>query len=160
MDSNTVINSAEFTIEQKGYLQGLFADIAQRGLTPFVGHTSNGLITCGSASGLPNHAAVEEELWFNTPVSDLCKEERWKHEQNPFAIWDRLLQYSNRNQPPTDEDRFRMKYFGLFHVAHTQDSFMLRLRIPGGILTTYQLKGLAQMAEDWGSGSELHCATH
>jgi ferredoxin-nitrite reductase len=152
MDSNTIINSAEFTIEQKGYLQGLFAGIAQRGLTPFVGHTSNGFITCASASGLPNHAAVEEKLWFNTPVSDLCREEQWKHEQNPFAIWDKLLQYSNRNQPPTDEDRFRMKYFGLFHVAPTQDSFMLRLRIPGGILTTSQLKGLAQMAEDWGSG--------
>ena len=29
---------------------------------------------------------------------------------------------------------------------------MLRLRIPGGILTTHQLRGVAQMAEDWGSG--------
>jgi ferredoxin-nitrite reductase len=154
MDSNAVINSEDFTIEQKGYLQGLFTGIAQRGLTPFVGHTANGLITNDPASGLFNHAVVEQEkqLWFNTPLSDLCKEERWKHEQNPLAIWDKLIQYSNRNQPPTDEDRFRMKYFGLFHVAPAQDSFMLRLRIPGGILTAYQLKGLAQMAEDWGSG--------
>jgi len=153
MDTNTVINSAEFTIEQKGYLQGLFAGIAHRGLTPFVGHTAAGLITCDPTSGFPNQATVEEEeFWFSTPLSDLCKEERWKHEQNPLAIWDKLLQYSNRNQPPTEEDRFRMKYFGLFHVAPTQDSFMLRLRIPGGILTTHQLKGLAQMAEDWGSG--------
>ena len=28
---------------------------------------------------------------------------------------------------------------------------MLRLRIPGGILTAHQMRGLAAMAEDWGS---------
>jgi ferredoxin-nitrite reductase len=91
-------------------------------------------------------------LWFNTPVSDLSKEERWKLEQNPFAIWEKLLQYSNQNLPPTEDDRFRIKYFGLFHVAPAQDSFMLRLRVPGGVLTTHQLRGLAQIAEDWGPG--------
>jgi len=149
--SNTIINSAEFTSEQKEYLQGFFAGIAQRGLAPFVGHTVNGLITNDPASGLANHAA-SEPLWFNTPVEDLSREEQWKHEQDPFTLWDKLLQYSNQNQPPTEDDRFRIKYFGLFYVAPAQDSFMLRLRIPGGILTTHQLRGLAQMAEDWGSG--------
>ena len=151
MSSNTVINSAEFTNEQKEYLQGFFAGVSQRGLIPFVGHTADGRITNDPASGLPNEAAESEPLWFNTPVSDLSKEERWKFEQNPFTIWEKLLQYSNQNQPPTEDDRFRIKYFGLFHVAPAQDSFMLRLRVPGGILTTYQLRGLAQMAEDWGS---------
>jgi ferredoxin-nitrite reductase len=152
MSSNTVINSAEFTGEQKEYLRGFFAGIAQRGLTPFVGHTADGLITNDPASGLPNEAIESEPLWFNTPVSDLSKEERWKFEQNPFTIWEKLLQYSNQNQPPTEDDRFRIKYFGLFHVTPAQDSFMLRLRIPGGILTTYQLRGLAQMSEEWGPG--------
>jgi ferredoxin-nitrite reductase len=152
MTNNSVIDSAEFTTEQKEYLQGFFAGIGQRGLIPFVGHTPNGLITSDPASGLPNQTAETEPLWFNTPVSDLSREERWKLEQDPLAIWDKLLQYSNQNQPPTEEDRFRMKYFGLFHVAPAQDSFMLRLRVPGGILTTHQLRGLAQMAQDWGSG--------
>jgi ferredoxin-nitrite reductase len=149
MSSNPVINSAEFTSEQKQYLQGFFAGIAQRGIAPFVGHTPSGLITGDPASGLANQA---EPLWFNTPVEDLSKEERWKHEQDPFTLWDKLLQYSSQNQPPTEDDRFRIKYFGLFYVAPAQDSFMLRLRIPGGILATHQLRGLAQMAEDWGSG--------
>jgi ferredoxin-nitrite reductase len=152
MSSNTVINSAEFTSEQKEYLRGFFAGVSQRGLTPFVGHTANGLVTNDPVSGLPNEAIESEPLWFNTPVSDLSKEERWKFEQNPFAIWEKLLQYSNQNQPPTEDDRFRIKYFGLFHVAPAQDSFMLRLRIPGGVLTTCQLRGVAQMAEDWGPG--------
>jgi len=152
MNNNTVIDSAEFTSEQKAYLQGFFGGIARRGLTPFVGQTADGLITCDPTSGLVNQAAEAEPLWFNTPVSDLSREERWKLEQDPLTIWDKLLQYSNQNQAPTEEDRFRMKYFGLFHVAPAQDSFMLRLRVPGGILTTHQLRGLAQMAQDWGSG--------
>jgi ferredoxin-nitrite reductase len=152
MTNNTVIDSAEFTTEQKEYLQGFFAGIGQRGLIPFVGHTADGLITSDPTSCLPNQAAEAEPLWFNTPVSDLSREERWKLEQDPLTIWDKLLQYSNQNQSPTEEDRFRIKYFGLFHVAPAQDSFMLRLRVPGGILTTHQLRGLAQMAQDWGSG--------
>ncbi|AEU35241.1 NirA family protein [Granulicella mallensis] len=145
MDTSAIVNSAEFTSEQKEYLQGFFAGVAQRGLAPFVGHTADGRITSD-----PNQAA--ESLWFNTPVEDLAREERWKHEQDPFSLWDKLLQYANRNEPPTDDDRFRIKYFGLFYVAPAQDSFMLRLRIPGGILFTHQLRGLAQMAEEWGSG--------
>src|SRR5487761_2388780 len=29
---------------------------------------------------------------------------------------------------------------------------MLRMRVPGSQLTSYQMRGLAQMAQDWGSG--------
>src|SRR5207245_802762 len=112
----------------------------QRGLVPFVGHTADGRITADPSSNLPNQAstAEPEATWFNTPVSDLVREERWKQEQDPFAIWDKILQYSNQNLPPTDDDRFRLKYFGLFHVAPAQDSFMLRLKVPGGILSSHQ----------------------
>ncbi len=138
----------EFTAEQKQYLQGFFTGLAQRGLAPFAGTTAAGLITNDPAQAAP----APENLWFNTPVDDLTREELWKLEQDPFAIWDKLLAYSASNTPPTDDDRFRIKYFGLFYVAPAQDSFMLRMRIPGGILTTRQLRGLAEMAEDWGSG--------
>jgi ferredoxin-nitrite reductase len=91
-------------------------------------------------------------MWFNTPISDLSREERWKHEKDPLAIWDTVLRYSSQNQSPSDDDRFRLKYLGLFHVAPAQDSFMLRLRVPGGILSTHQVRGLAQLAEEHGSG--------
>lgn len=153
MSGSAAINPSEFTAEQKEYLQGFFASVAQRGFTPFAGHTSNGLATADAASCLPNQAAIEAEpRWFGTHVSDLAREERWKYEQAPFAIWDKVLEYSNRNQPPTDDDRFRLKYHGLFHVAPAQDSFMLRLRVPGGILHAHQLRGLAQLTESYGSG--------
>src|SRR5215472_17132942 len=148
---SSTINSTEFTFEQKEYLQSFFAELPRRGLTPFVGHSANGLITADPASGVTN-IAEPEPIWFNTPVSDLSREERWKFEQDPFAIWDKILSYSNENAPPTDDDRFRLKYFGLFYVSPAQDSFMLRLRTPGGILSAHQLRGLPQLADDHGCG--------
>ena len=150
MTSSTV-NPADFTSKQKEYLQTLFSDVTRRGVIPFVGHAGDGLITADPASGLAN-MAEPDAVWFNTPVSDLSREERWKFEQDPFAIWDKVLSYSNRNAPPSDDDRFRLKYLGLFYVAPAQDSFMLRLRVPGGILSAHQLRGLARLAEDHGSG--------
>jgi len=153
MSTSIISNPAEFTAEQKHYLQGFFAALSQRNHVPFVGYTADGLITADPESSVPNQAVAHaEEMWFNTPVSDLSREERWKHEKDPLAIWDKILQYSSQNQPPSDDDRFRLKYLGLFHVAPAQDSFMLRLRVPGGILSTHQFRGLAQIAEEYGSG--------
>jgi ferredoxin-nitrite reductase len=146
------LSSTSFTLEQKEYLQGFFAGIAQRGV-PFVGHTPSGLITSDPASGLANQAAeAPEETYFGTPVSDLSKEERWKREENPLDIWDKLIAHANENKAPAPDDLFRFKFHGLFYVAPAQDSFMLRLRVPGSILTAHQIRGLAQIAADSGSG--------
>ena len=79
------IANQSFTPAQKEYLRGFFAGVAQRGAVPFVGHTASGLITADPTSGVANQAAEREELYFGTPVSDLCREELWKFEENPLA---------------------------------------------------------------------------
>jgi ferredoxin-nitrite reductase len=151
--TQTAINSAGFTAEQQKYLEGFFAGAVQRGPIPFVGHTASGRITSNSSSGLINQAAEpSEETCFGTPVSDLCKEERWKHEENPLDIWDKLLAHANEDKAPAPDDLFRFKFHGLFYVSPAQDSFMLRLRVPGALLSAHQLRGIAQIASDWGSG--------
>ena len=151
--TQTAINSAGFTAEQQKYLEGFFAGAVQRGPIPFVGHTTSGRITSDSSSGLINQAAgPSEETYFGTPVSDLCKEERWKHEENPLDIWDKLLAHANEDKAPAPDDLFRFKFHGLFYVSPAQDSFMLRLRVPGAVLSAYQLRGIAEIAADWGSG--------
>ena len=99
-----------------------------------------------------NLAEPAEETYHGTPVSDLCREELWKYEQNPLDIWDRLVAHADENRAPAADDLFRFKFHGLFYVAPAQDSFMLRLRVPGGILSAHQMRGLAAMAADWGSG--------
>ncbi len=146
------IANQPFTPEQKEYLRGFFAGVSQRGAVPFVGHTASGLITSDPASGVDNEAAGREELYFGTPVSDLCREENWKHEENPLDIWDKLVAHAAENKAPAPDDLFRFKFHGLFYVAPAQDSFMLRLRVPGSILTTHQLRGLADLASECGSG--------
>jgi len=156
MASPTISNPA-FTEDQKAYLQGFFAAVAQRQALPFVGHTASGLITADSAAGLANQASQRsedkpEETFHGTPVSDLSREERWKHDENALDIWDNLLAHANENKAPAPDDIFRFKFHGLFYVAPAQDSFMLRLRVPGSILSTYQLRGLARLAADYGSG--------
>jgi ferredoxin-nitrite reductase len=155
MATQVFTNTPDFTEEQKHYLHGFFAGITQRGKLPYVGQTATGLITHDPAAGGVNQTAKSdeaEETIFGTPLSDLSKEERWKYEENPLDIWDKLLAHANENRAPSGGDVFRFKFHGLFYVAPAQDSFMLRLRIPGCILRAHQMRGLAQMAEDWGSG--------
>ena len=152
MESLAPPNPAAFTAEQKEYLLGFLAGAMQRGGGPFVGHTVTGQLTNDSAAGGVNLAAESEETVYGTPVSDLSREELWKYEQNPLDIWDKLIAHAEENRAPAAEDVFRFKFHGLFYVAPAQDSFMLRLRVPGGILSTHQMRGLAAMAEDWGSG--------
>ena len=139
----------EFTAEQKNYLQGFFAGATQR--LPFAGHTGAGTITNEASEGVVNLAAPEP-TFHGTPVEDLCAEEVWKYERNPLDLWDELLAHAAGNTVPDPENRFRFKFHGLFYVAPAQDSFMLRMRVPGGLLTSTQMRGLASIAEQWGCG--------
>src|SRR3954453_7660330 len=150
MESSELTNTAGFTFEQKEYLAGFFAGAMQRAVPPFVGITATGQITSDPASGAPNLAEAADETYHGTPVSDLCREERGKPEQNPLDLWDQLVGHANENRAPGSQDVFRFKYHGLFYVAPAQDSIMLRLRVPGGILTAHQMRGLADIADEYG----------
>jgi ferredoxin-nitrite reductase len=146
---------SEFTAVQKEFLQEFFCGLAQRCPVPFAGHRLDGRITSDPTSGAVNLAAeapLEEEMLFNTPISDLSREERWKREQDPLDIWDKLLAHANENKAPAQDDIFRFKFHGLFYVAPAQDSFMVRLRIPGGVLTAHQMRSLAKLAAECGPG--------
>lgn len=141
-----------FTEEQKQYLQGFMAGVAQRGAAPYVGMTGDGRITNDPAEGGSNQAGKSPETLHGTPIEDLCKEELIKLDQNPLDIWEKLIAHADQNKFPDASDTFRFKFHGLFYVAPAQNSFMLRCRIPGCVLTSAQLRGLARIAKDWGGG--------
>lgn len=145
-------SSAGFTPEQKQYLEGFLAAVATQ--LPFVGITADGRITAApSAAGESNLAAPPmEDAVFGTPLSELSKPERWKYDENPLDIWEKLVAHAEADKFPDEADTFRFKYHGLFYVAPAQNSFMLRIRVPAGELTSAQLHGLAEMASEWGSG--------
>ncbi len=148
--SETAEAFPEFTPEQKRYLEDFLGGIAA--LVPFVGLTSSGQLTASPAGDAVNLAAPAEATVFGTPIGDLAKPERWKYEENPLDIWDKLVAHAGADRFPDEPDTFRFKYHGLFYVAPAQDSFMVRLRIPAGELTAHQLHGIADMAADWGGG--------
>jgi len=140
-----------FTPEQKQYIEGFFAGLGVN--PPFAGHTATGQITATPGVSPANLAVPPaEDTVFGTPLSDLSKPERWKYDENPLDIWEKLLAHADADKFPDEADTFRFKFFGLFYVAPAQDSFMLRVRIPAGELTSAQLHGLADMAGDWGGG--------
>src|SRR5258708_3805474 len=119
----------------------------------FVGTNATGRLTADAASAaIGNLAAPAEAAFHGTPLGDLCKEERWKYDENPLDAWERLLQHADENKSPDPENTYRFKFFGLFYVAPAQDSFMLRLRVPACELTAAQLHGVAEIAREFGGG--------
>lgn len=141
--NNTMIAQASttndaFTNEQKEFLEGLMAGSRVQGLS--LPGTDSG---DGSGSAEPDHV-------FGTPIEDLSKEEKVKLEQNGLDVWGKMVHHAEENKFPEGGDVFRFKYHGMFYVAPAQEAYMLRCRIPAGILTTSQMRGLAYIAEQWG----------
>ncbi len=148
-----------FTPEQKEYLQGFMAGALASGAFPFVGTTGSGQLTATPASATSGNLAMPADTTvYGTPIDELCKEERWKLDENPLDSWERLLNHSQDNKAPDAEHNYRFRTHGLFYVAPTQDSFMIRLRIPAGEISSHQLRGLASIADDLG-GNYSHITT-
>ena len=123
------IASASFTPEQKEYLTGLFAGVAARGQR--------------FSEAEPSPTAQVEELIF---------EERVKRELHPLDAYGQIVENAAANKTPEKEDIFRFKWNGLFFLTPIQDAFMARLRIPGGVVRSHQLRELARIAQELTSG--------
>lgn len=141
-----------FTPEQKEYLAGFMAGVSASGV--FVGTTATGQLTASPAASATANLATPatEPTVHGTPLADLCKEERWKYEENPLDAWERLLAHADADKFPDAENTYRFKFHGLFYVAPAQDSFMLRIRVPACEITATQCHGLADLARDLGNG--------
>jgi ferredoxin-nitrite reductase len=122
---------AGFTAEQKEYLTGLFAGIAVRGA---------------------RFSDVEPAPAPAPKVEDLIFEERVKRELHPLDAYGQIVENSLGNKAPDKEDAFRFKWNGLFYLSPVKDAFMARLRIPGGVVKTFQLRELGRISQDLTSG--------
>jgi ferredoxin-nitrite reductase len=142
-----------FSSDQKEYLQGFMAGVLASGQYAYVGTTAGGQLTgTPGAAVTGNLAAPADDSVFGTPLADLSKPERWKHEENGLDVWEKLVAHADADKFPDEPDTFRFKFHGLFYVAPAQDSFMMRLRIPAGEITSHQLRGLAGLADECGNG--------
>jgi ferredoxin-nitrite reductase len=142
--------SGDFTPDQKRYLEGFVSGLqaarAARGLAPVGGAPS------ARGPGGPDAAHIAAQDRQVAAGGKLADQEKFKREEHPFDAYPRLKEQAATNAPPKPADNFRWRYFGLFYVAPAQDSYMCRLRIPNGILTHWQLAGMADVAERYGGG--------
>ena len=83
---------------------------------------------------------------------DLIAEERVKRELHPLDAYEQIVENAVTNKAPDKEEIFRFKWNGLFFLTPVKDAFMARLRIPGGVVTTFQLRELARIAQELTSG--------
>ncbi len=68
---------------------------------------------------------------------------------NPFLIREKLEAAAREGFTAfTEDDQFLAKWYGLYTHRHEPGFFMLRLKIPGGVLTAAQLKGIAQITSE------------
>ena len=133
-----------FTEAQKEYLDGFITAIA--------GKRGSAVPTPAAAGGDPTAIHREAQDHAVAAGGQLVPEELAKRDKNPFDMWDEMLANAKAGQFPKGLDVFRHKFHGLFYVAPNQDAFMLRLRLPGGILKARQARGLAGIADTYGGG--------
>ena len=145
-----------FSGEQQEYLKGFMAGVeARRGALG---------LPLAPASGTPaeptdpadlQRVAQDELLAKGGKLSPIEKLKRARH---PLDRWDELEARAARGVFPKGDDNFLTRWHGLFYVGPTQDAYMCRLRIPGGILAAFQLRGLADMADEL-AAPFLDCTT-
>ena len=154
-----------FTEAQQHYLQGfaMGADVARavRGLPVFSGSGSAPGVTVQLGAAKPEagaRPAGPERIHFEAQDKvlaagkTLSKEEKAKREKDPFAMWDEINANARAEVFPKDTDVFLYKYSGLFFVAPAQNAFMCRLRIAGGVMPSWQFRGVADLARRYGGG--------
>jgi sulfite reductase beta subunit-like hemoprotein len=77
--------------------------------------------------------------------------ERLKHELFPTELaaqWERVAGTSYEKLP--EEDVVRLQWFGLYHDKPKVGSFMMRIKIPSGILSAEALRTIGEIAEHHG----------
>ena len=140
----------EFDDQQKQWLQGFVSGLEAR----------------KAADKLASRAPLRRRPSRSAPMrcSTPPRTARWRRaaswsprrtpsaQRHPLDRWDEVAGRAEAGQFPKGIDVFLTKYQGLFYVAPAQDSFMCRLRIPGGILSAWQIRGLADAADAFGGG--------
>src|SRR5687767_3990780 len=140
--TNTVpfdsINGDKLSTEQKYYLEGIFAGLRNRGVS--------------FEDILPNPTTTTNAPAKALDLDSLIAEERIKRELHPLDAYGLLLEDAVANKAPDKENIFRFKWNGLFYLTPHKEAFMARLRIPAGVLKTFQAREIARISSELTSG--------
>ncbi|HEY8684451.1 MAG TPA: nitrite/sulfite reductase [Chloroflexota bacterium] len=77
--------------------------------------------------------------------------ERLKREKRPFAVVDELPELIARGyEDISEEDMVRFQWYGLYHDKPKIGTFMMRVKVPSGILSPTQLRTIGQLSLRYG----------
>jgi ferredoxin-nitrite reductase len=95
------------------------------------------------------------------PVASQNKFEKFKAEKDGLAVKAQLEQFAQLGWEAMDEtDReHRLKWLGVFFRPVTPGKFMLRMRIPNGILSCTQMRVLAEVVQRYGEDGSADITT-
>ena len=146
-----------FSGEQQEYLKGFMAGVeARRGALGLPLAPAGGGSAAEATDPTDLQRVAQDELLAKG--GKLSTIEKLKRARHPLDRWDELEARAAKGVFPKGDDNFLTRWHGLFYVGPAQDFFMCRLRIPGGILAGFQLRGLADMADEL-AGPHLDCTT-
>jgi ferredoxin-nitrite reductase len=160
------MSGTTFNQEQKEYLAGFIAGGAfargMRGGGPPQTTFADALAAAGTPVATPAaepplpsgperiHYLAQDR--FTKAGQKLTNEEQAKRKVFPLDVWDMVRGHAAERKFPKGTDVFLFKFQGLFYVAPAQDSFMCRLRFPGGVVSPAKLRAVADLAERYGGG--------
>ncbi len=140
------MNDQPFSTEQQEYLKGFMAGVEAR-------RSALGLpLAPAGPAADPNDLQREAQDRTEAAGGKLVPEEAAKRRKHPLDRLDEISALAAEGKFPKGLDVFLTKFHGLFYVAPAQNAFMCRLRIPGGILTAHQFRGVAAIADDLAGG--------
>src|SRR5438270_10433795 len=92
---------------------------------------------------------------LDAPTIDLVLKrnsiERLKREKFPFALIDELPALIERGyEDISEEDMVRFQWYGLYHDKPKVGTFMMRVKIPSGIVTPPQLRTMGELSRRFG----------
>ena len=137
--------TADFTPEQRRYLEGLVAGM----------NAARSAVAAGPAQSVPvgpDAPQLIAQARTEAEGRTLTDQEKFKRDEHPLDAYRRLKADAAAGNYPKPPDNYRWRWHGLFYVAPNQQSFMCRLRLPNGILNHWQLAGLALLAQSHGGG--------
>lgn len=124
------MSSQEFSPDQQHYLKGFFA---------------------GGEGGAPPDAMRATQDRAVAEGGKLTDAEKSKREKHPLDRWPELIARAAEDKFPKVVDVLLARWHGLFFVGPAQNSYVVRLPIPGGVFGAHQARGVADLAEEFGN---------
>lgn len=96
-----------------------------------------------------------------TPKATLNKFEKLKAEKDGLAVKAQIEEYASIGWEAMDENdrEHRLKWLGVFFRPVTPGKFMVRMRLPNGILTSHQMRVLGEVVQRCGDDGNADITT-